>query len=199
MSRIPRSPLRLLLAAAAAVAAIPSAAHAQAPALNTGSLRIAGSASLSVEDADSGGPNDDGDNTTTFLLSPTVQYFVRPGLALGGTFQIRRASDGDITGTSYGIGPAATYYFVRGDDLHPFVTGSVRYGRSRVEGLAGADIESDELGFRAAAGILFLLSESVGIDAGLYFDRVRNESGPLATETNVTSFGLAVGVSAFVF
>jgi hypothetical protein len=173
-----------------AMATTTGTAAAQTPALARGSILLDGSAGFTVTDA--GGD----DNFTTFSLAPSALFFLSDGLALGGSVNLTISSVGDNTSTSYGIGPALSYYFVQDGSMHPFVEGSVRYARSSTE-VAGQDLDFDEFGFRLGAGLLFLLSDAVGVDAGLFFDRTEGDNGLL--EQTLTTFGLAIGVSAFVF
>lgn len=164
---------------------LPAAGAAQPAALSGGSVLLSGQASFDVERT-----SDSDESVTTFLLLPSVQYFVSPGLAVGGALQLAHFSFGGDSSTSYGIGPAISYYFVQGRDLHPFVRLSGQIARSTSDEASDTDV-----GVRGAAGVLFLLTESVGVDTALYYDRV--EYG--GDDYHVTNVGVAVGVSAFVF
>jgi hypothetical protein len=161
---------------------------AQQPALERGSALISGQASVTVQDT---GVEE---NTTTFALTPYVQYFFATGLAIGGELQFSRTSQGDRTFTTYGIGPAISYYFVRPSDVQPFVRGSIRLAHAK--STTGSLGDSRNLvGFRGAAGLLILLSDAVGLDLSLYYDRLQHRDG---IDLDVDTFGLAVGVSAFL-
>ena len=167
-----------------------SAVHvsAQQPALEQGSALLSGQASFTVQDTG------DDDKATTIALSPYVQYFFSTGLAIGGELQFSRTSQGDRTFTTYGIGPAISYYFVRPSDVQPFVRGSLRLAHAKTE-TSSIDDSRDLVGFRGAAGLLILLSDAVGLDLSLYYDRLQHRDG---IELELDTFGLAVGVSAFL-
>lgn len=161
---------------------------AQQPALEKGSALISGQASFTVQDAG------DEDNITTIALSPYVQYFLSTGLAIGGELDFSRTSQGDRTFTTYGIGPAISYYFVRPSDVQPFVRGSVRLAHAKSE-VGSIEDSSDLVGFRGAAGLLFLLSDAVGLDLNVFYDRLQHRDD---IDVDVDTFGLAIGVSAFL-
>jgi hypothetical protein len=175
-----------------ALTVLPAAVDAQVPALNTGSILISGQASFVVQDVEGSD-----DNATTLAILPSLQFFVMPGLAIGGELRFLHSSFDDRSSTSYGIGPAVSYYFVRDGNAHPFLRGSVRYEHSSTDISPGGDVESDQLGLRASAGLLFLLSDAVGVDAALFYDRSSRDAGN--GDLDINAFGLAVGISAFLF
>jgi hypothetical protein len=181
---------RLLFSSVALLAAITaSPAVAQVAALSAGSVQIGGQATFNIQD------NDDGaGNVTSLTLSPSAQFFVSTGLALGGEVRLGYTSVGDFDAWTYGVGPAITYYFVREGNTHPFLRGSARYMRFSISD--NDDEDQSITGVRATAGLLFLLTQSVGIDAGLYYD-YSDGSGDI--DFNETNYGLALGISAFVF
>jgi hypothetical protein len=181
---VPTSALALAI-----VLIAPFAAAAQTPALARGSVLIGGSAGVNITDDDSS------ENTTTLALSPTAQFFVANGFALGGELGLNYAKRGDFHTSIVGIGPAATYYFVQEGNAHPFLRASARIARVSVSGPIVDDHET-RWGARAAAGLLVLLTGSVGIDLSVYYDHQSfgDDDGP-----DVNNYGLAVGVSAFVF
>lgn len=175
-----------IAAALFAAVVVPAAALAQPAALSGGSVLIGGEASFDVQS----NSNADED-LTSFVLLPAVHYFVLPGLAIGGQMQLRRLSQGDASATTFGAGPAVSYYFVQDGVVQPYVRGSVQALRSSSD-----NFDSNAFEMRAAGGLLFLLTESVGLDGVLYYSRA--EFGGDA-DGNATNVGLAIGVSAFVF
>src|SRR5829696_7734300 len=96
---------------------------AQSHALDQGSVILDGSAGLSSAGVGNG------DRLTTATLAPRVQYFARPGLAVGGRALLYYfSSDGEST-TSVGAGPELSYYFGPGEQvLHPFVSANTSVG-----------------------------------------------------------------------
>jgi hypothetical protein len=164
--------------------ALVPALHAQTHAVDEGSFLLGGDASLTRTSVERPG---DGDRSTAFNfnLHPVVQYFITPGLAVGGDVSFAYASsEGGSTNYGVGIGPSAAYFFGRGErNYYPFLSGSIN--ASHYGGTA--------LTYRGAGGMLIMLSESVGLTGELFY---------LAQDVNerdVSRFGLAFGISAFVF
>lgn len=190
MSASHLSRTRPIAAALFVAALVPAAAFAQPAALSGGSVLLGGQASFSV-DSDS----ETDENATSLTLLPSVQYFVSPGLALGGTLRLTHTSEDDFSSTSYGAGPAISYYFVQDGGVHPFVRASVQALRFS-SGVDTNESDTNIFGFGGAAGILFLLTDGVGIDAAFYYDRLEYGGD---SDFNTSSLGLALGVSAFAF
>lgn len=176
--------------ALAVLATFPAASRAQTAALDRGSVLISGQASFVVRDE-----GDLDENTTSFIFLPSLQYFVAPGLAVGGELELTHSSRGDFSTTSYGIGPAMSYYFVRESDVQPFIRGSFRIARSKSKGEL-SDRTSKLFGFRGAGGFLVLLSQAVGVDISVYYDRLQYRD---AIDVDLNTFGIAIGIAAFVF
>lgn len=184
--------IALAAAAAASLALAPSLAASAAAqqALQAGSYQLGGSAGITLTD----GPV--GENLFRIAGSPRVLYFVSDGLALGAEVGASYTKQGESSGTSFGLGPAASYYFVRDGRVQPFVRASASWFRSSFDNPVGAD-SSDDWAVAGGAGLLFMLSEAVGIDAELYVSRYFYES-PLGDTFDATIGGLRFGVSAFV-
>lgn len=148
----------------------PATLHAQA-ALDQGSLQVGGSASVSS--AKTSGSDS---RTTSLTLAPTVLYFAQHGLAVGGSLLLSHTSQDGASGTTWSIGPSAAYYFDTGDEsLHPFVQGTVAFGKSTSDADVGNTSVSSTVSmteFRADAGILKLVTGSVGITVAAFYDRV---------------------------
>lgn len=166
-----------------------SASHAQNSPVDQGSVLIGGNASLTSTAIDSDVTTDG--RTTQFILNPTSQYLIIPGVAVGGDVLFGYASDDNASVTRYGIGPAVTYFFGRGErSIYPFLSGSVGIIRARG---ANLDASRTQTSYRGAGGVLLKLTRSVGITGEFFVQQT--DDGRLRTST----FGLAFGVSAFVF
>jgi hypothetical protein len=175
--------------APAILACLPALATAQVPALDQGSLMVGGSAFVGSQS------HGDDERTTTISLAPALQFFVIPGLAVGGDLRYTRSSRDEFTSSSYVIGPAATYYFVRdGAAIQPFVTASVGFGSSSIEGFQ--DSESSVTAYQGGAGVLFLLNEAVGLDVQAFYLSESLEAG--GAEQDEDRFGLSIGFSTFL-
>ncbi|NIP82845.1 MAG: hypothetical protein GWM90_27930 [Gemmatimonadetes bacterium] len=186
MKKLLRAPLALAL-----LLGVPAVAGAQVPALDRGSLLLDGQASLT-----SAGVDGQDDRTTNLTLTPSIQYFVTRGLALGADAVLGRSSSGDFTSTAYGIGPTATYYWILDANVHPFLSGSVLFGSTNRETPVG-EIDSSETQLRGAVGLLFLLTDAVGVNTELFYAHRSLEVEDLEEDSDV--YGLAVGISAFIF
>ncbi|HEX7118849.1 MAG TPA: outer membrane beta-barrel protein [Longimicrobiales bacterium] len=193
--------LRAVVAVGALAAALPATAPAQTHALDRGSFRVGGTASFTSAGGEVDG--DPVDRETQLTLAPSVQYFLLPGLAVGGNLSLSRRGFGDDDAvTSYGIGPAVTYYFGADDaadqDWFPYIDAGIRYVDVQVDDAILGSEEPSVMGYNAAAGILFLLSPAVGMTGELFYDRSDLENN-IGTDTRADTFGLAFGISAFVF
>lgn len=165
----------------------------QSYAVDRGSLRIGGNASFSSTGTSVNGTDED-DRLTQLAIAPQIEFFVVPGLALGGELVLSRLSDGDDSFTAYGLGPAITYFFGSGPrSVWPFIGGSLQFQWASSDG----DDDPSIRGYRGEAGALFMASDAVGFDAAFYYQFLERESDLVDVESD--SFGLAIGVSAFIF
>lgn len=181
--------LRSVVGACAILAALPALAHAQSYATDRGSMLVGGTASFSSSGTRSnGGP---WNRTTRLDLAPRVQYFILPGLAVGGDLSFSRAF-GDVTTTHYGAGPTVSYYFGRAERAwYPYLR--ARVGLYRVVYGDEAQPSQTSRGYAASGGVLLMLSRAVGLDAALTYEMPSDDQPDFRT----LAFGL--GISAFVF
>ena len=164
--------------------------HAQTFALDRGSINIAGDAAFTSSGSSSNG---DDDRTTQFILTPTAHYFVIPGLAVGGDLVVSHFSRENNSSTTFGGGPSVAYYFGRGErKVYPFVSGSVTLLRTSFDN-SFTNQSTSSTGYRGSGGVLLLLSRSVGITGELFYQ------GQNSDNFDTNTYGLAFGVSAFVF
>lgn len=180
--------LRAVLAACALAAAMPLQAHAQTYAMDRGSLVLGGQVSFT-----SYGPGDEG-AWSELILTPSVHYFVVPGLSIGAFGALRRVDPpaGDAITGQYGGGAQVSYYFGGpGRAWYPYVSGAAGVHRHRTAGRTTVE-------YSAAGGVVLMLSRAVGLNGQLYYSMGRGESDDGA-RMDTESFGFALGVSAFVF
>ena len=171
-------------------------ARAQTHAVDQGSLLIDGNVSLT-----STGSNDDGDRVTNIMLSPSVQYFVVPGLAVGASFSLERQASDGFSRTTYGVGPSVSYYFGASVEkaIYPFVAVGVNYFGSRFDFDGDTDTETlSAYGVGASGGVLVMLSGSVGVTGRLFYE-VQDYSDDFDEDLRTNAFGFAFGIAAFVF
>lgn len=174
-----RSPLRLALALALLPLA-PTLVEAQSYAIDKGSLMIGGTAGFSS----TGGDGSD-DRFTQIFLNPSLQYFVTRGLAFGGDVTLQHFSQGDSESTTYGVGPAVSYFFGGNErPVYPYLSGSVQLLRGNGE---------TSVGYSASAGAILMLMDAVGLDGSIYYHISEDD------DISRNTFGLAVGIAAFVF
>jgi hypothetical protein len=180
---------------------LPTGVLAQSYAVDRGSVLIDGQASFTSTGAEVNGEEAD-DRVTQLSISPSLQYFLLPGLAVGGEIRFSRRSDEDDTSWAYGIGPAVTYYFGAAADRYwyPYLGATfqlIREERNRDEGPDPADITTR--GYKGAAGAVFMISRSVGFNVELFYQVFEQELEDSDAEFEANTYGLAIGISAFVF
>lgn len=179
----------------------PATTQAQGYATDRGSFLIGGTASLSS----SGNDFEDG-RTTALLISPSAQYFVIPGLAIGGTVGWAYASFDESSVSSLSVGPRLSYFFgTSAQNIYPFVSASVGYLRSSFDSDA-VDRTSTGTQFDVSAGAALMIAKNVGLTGELFYTKWSEETdngtillGDIITALGTDSFGLRFGVSAFVF
>lgn len=176
-------PLGILVLALASSFGLTAALDAQEHATDRGSYILGGSAGLSSY-------KHVGSSRSAFMhLTPRVQYFVQPGLALGGSLRLAHSRHNGGSSTSYGAGPQVSYYFGNGEEaLRPYVSGSTTYSNSS----GGGD---GVMAYGGNVGVLYLFTRSVGLDASLFYSA---QSFP-GSSSGSDVMGLAMGFSAFAF
>lgn len=178
--------------------AAPVAAQSAVGPTERGSVMLAGSASLSRSDIE-------GNKTTSISLQPNVLYFVANRVAIGGQLGVGYSDRENGETTAWTLGPAARLYFGgSGSKTLPYLGVAVLFGSASTETDEPIASESDASlwGIEGVAGLTFMVSRQVGIAAELFVNRDENEfdTGTSATvTTTATSFGLRVGIAAFVF
>jgi hypothetical protein len=188
----------------------PTLVAAQHAAVDRGTLLLGGGAGVS-------GWQEDGSDQGRFTISlaPSVGIFVARGLAVGGFASFGYSKIGSTNLHTWGIGPAMTYYFpLLGGFAYPFVDveTSFNWNSSHSTGVYPGDVVvvADRSGtavqLRPSAGLLFMVVSHVGIRGELYLARSWTTSEidvtgqpTTSTEVNTTTYGLAFGVTAFVF
>ena len=167
--------------------------HAQSYAVDRGSILIDGQAAFRSQQLIVDG-EPIGDRVTQLTLAPSALYFVVPGLAVGGELTFGYASAGDNSYRSWGVGPAVSYYFGRGRrSVHPYVGASAQVLKNSSDG--ATTYEETIRSYRGIAGLLFMLGDAVGVNAEVYY----SNTGLDERDAEESAYGLALGISAFVF
>jgi hypothetical protein len=129
---------------------------------------------------------------TRLSVTPSLQYFLIPGLALGGQVSMGWHSDGLW---HLGGGPALTYFFFKGErNWNLYLSGSLERGKT----WNSEDGEDQAFSsYRGAGGTLFMVSSGVGIHTEVFYEFWKESDSFRDLETN--EFGLSVGISVFVY
>ena len=178
--------------------------------IDRGSVLLDGEFSVSITGAGDGNQIfdkettmgiDDDETFTIISFRPSVGYFATPGFFLGGKFWFERWTIEDNSLTFFGIGPSLGYYFntagerskVKGS-VYPYLRGEFMYVNIGAE--EGSDDLSD-LEFGGGGGILFMISNTVGLNAGASF-MILSQS--YRDDTNSGwNFRFGVGISTFIY
>jgi hypothetical protein len=149
--------------------------------------------------------NSDGDGLTTVTLTPGFGYFISPGFVIGGDINYARVSMGDNYESVFSIGPKIGYYFGANNGrtefkgaVYPFVTAFAAFGTMSAS-YTDEDISTTVFGL--SGGVVYMVSNSVGLDMGLRFSSDKwsaDYEGESHSESGA-SLLIGAGVSAFVF
>lgn len=150
--------------------------------IDKGSLMLDGSVSFIAQSGELH-ESSDGDGYWAISFSPSVGYFVLPGLLLGMEAGFLHSSQGDFYKVDgYHIGPYVGYYFNGNPDkkqargsIYPFAKGSFGFQRTETTSIYSfwdgwdeymVEIETTrkELRYEAEAGAVFMVSNAVGIN-----------------------------------
>lgn len=173
----------------------------------------------------SNGQTIDGPKTNTFNVSPTVGYFVVDNFSLGLTFDYKTSTSkqqtelisSNVTGgyatentkerkTTLSIVPNATYFFSKGK-TRPYLGAGLglastkyksTYTNNPSSGEQFSSSASNDTGlvWTANGGLLFLISQNIGLDLGLgYANYSFKDQG---IKTNSSAFGANAGISLFL-
>lgn len=193
---------RVILLVLAGLFLVPSIAQAQNYAVDKGSFLIGGDVNING----SGLLRSSGGRSLEIQLNPSAQYFVLPGLAVGGGLQLSHIENSSFyRSTSYGIGPNISYYFGRDETrVFPYVSAGVNLVRSSTERTATTHLESVEVKWKNTAlaadlsgGLLFMLTRGVGLSGELFYNAKTFWGVGGGVDSN--RLGFRIGVSAFVF
>lgn len=144
-----------------------------------GNWIISGNSSLQVMSSKVEGASS---GSTTVTLSPSVGYFITDGLAVGAGLNLI-TSEGS---TIFTVLPTASYYFQTMSQIQPYLQLGVGYGSLKV----GSN-STGGLALGAGGGIVYLINQNVGLNAGLQY--IRGDYGGNVTNT----FGGVLGFSLF--
>lgn len=147
----------------------------------------------------------DGDRQVLLQFSPSVSYFVIPGVALGGEFLLEYSFYGDYSDNTWGIGPHILY-FLGGDRPKPTVRGTTYpymgagffYSHSMFKYGEIVEVTSSGHMISLEGGILHMLSNAVGLfgEADYQMESMNPEGGD---SVNGDKFNIAAGFTVFLY
>ena len=146
-----------------------------------------------------------GDSRTEFGLTPSVGYFVAPSIMIGGEIQFISSSIGDYKETSFRVGPVVGYYFnidaTRTEPkgaIYPYVKGFFLYGQEKYDDGTN-DFTIDVMTFGGQGGGIFMLSNAIGLDAGVRFQSDSWKPEDADESTTGTTLWFGAGITAFLW
>lgn len=135
-----------------------------------------------------------------FEVSPTFGYFVSPGVFLGAQVSVLGFKQGSDKLTAVAVGPTVGYYFnpnkerteVKGS-VYPYIRGFFNWGK------LSDGLDADILQYGGKAGLLYMLSSAVAVDAGVQFrgDSWKPDGAP--DSITGTTLSIGAGISAFIY
>ena len=177
---------------------LPALLVAQEYAVDKGSMLVGGEAYFASMGGDLYKDLDD-NKMTVMTISPTLMYFIAPGLGIGADLEFTKTSQGDLSSTTMGIGPGIAYFF--GDassTMYPYLSASYVLGSEKVK------YDSDEVKVSTGnivfrGGIMFMAAKTTGIGIAAFYsiDSAKGEGADEAIKGNV--MGVGVTFASFIF
>ncbi len=138
--------------------------------------------------------------TENFELSPTVGYFVSPGVFIGAQFGYLGYSRGDYDFHIVGMGPTIGYYFkvnqaeteVKGS-VYPYIRGFFNWAN------ASNGASTRILQYGAKGGMLYMLSSAVAVDGSVMFRGDSWKPEGASESITGTTISIGAGFSAFIY
>jgi len=166
--------------------------------IDKGSMIVGGTAYFMTQSGDLWEVGDEA--TTTIGLMPSIGYFVAPSIMIGGEVQFISLSIGGSDLTTFAVGPMVGYYFnldqtrteVKGA-IHPYIKAFFSYGQIS----NGSSI--DQMSFGGQGGAVFMLSNAIGLDAGVRFQSDSWKPEGADESTTGTTIWVGAGITAFLW
>jgi hypothetical protein len=153
-----------------------------------------------------GGDLYEADNERMLLMqfNPSFNYFVFPGLALGGKFMFDKTSQGDYGTTAWGIGPQLVFFIggtqpkdsFRGT-IYPFIATSLIYAKSTIS-FMDEDFSISGTMINLGGGLNFMLSNSVGLIMETSYE-IDNMTPEDEESISGNKFNIGLGIVAFLY
>ncbi|PKK84537.1 MAG: hypothetical protein CVT49_02895 [candidate division Zixibacteria bacterium HGW-Zixibacteria-1] len=174
-------------------------AAAQETPIDKGSMILGGTVTFQSYSGDLYN-NQNGDGEKIFAFMPSFGYFIAPGVVIGADLIYHSDSQGDWSGSIFGIGPMVGYYFntnkerteIKGS-MYPYVKGTFQYLKS-----GGDYVDETNTAFGGSVGINYMLSNAVAVDFGInVMSATEDLEGYDSLSGTVITIG--AGMQAFIF
>lgn len=145
--------------------------------------------------------DEDENRESRIVATPTLQYFILPGLAAGINASFARAAQDESAFSQMRLGPVLSFHLgSQNTSVVPFIALSPLYIRLTSE----FDNESESntgFAFQAMAGLEAFVARNVAISFGGFYlsESIEVEFFNETDTFSGTTFGLQVGVTAFVW
>ncbi len=145
----------------------------------------------------------DDESMTLITVTPSVGYFVSPGLLIGADFTFSSISAGDdgIDYSAFAIGPCVGYYFnmdptrveAKGA-MYPYIKGFFLYGS-----VSEDDEDATMTSFGGRGGIIMMLSNAVALDMGIQYNKDSFEPDGADESISGSRLQIGGGITAFLW
>lgn len=186
------------------VVVVSSSAVAQSFPTDKGSKIVSGGFTFSTAGGDLY-ESEDGDRQVLIQFNPSVDYFVIPGLALGGKFLLEYFLDGEYSLDTWGIGPRIVFFLggnqprstIKGT-TYPYLSASFFYTHSTFSFGEVAEVTSSGHTIGIGGGVLYMLSNAVGLfgEADYQVESMNPERGD---SVGGNKFNIIAGFSVFLY
>ena len=176
---------------------LPALLVAQEYAVDKGSMLVGGEAGFAMMGGDLYKDFDD-NKMTVMTISPTLMYFIAPGLGIGADVEFTKMSQGDMSSTTMGVGPGIAYFIGNASStMYPYLSASYIFGSEKVKyDNDEAKVTTANIVFRG--GIMFMVAKTTGIGIAAFYsmDSGKHEDYD-AVKGNV--MGVGVTFASFIF
>lgn len=169
-----------------------TAVMAQEYAIDKGSTIVAGMASFTSQGGDLYADSDD-NRATSLTISPIVNHFFAPNVAIGAAVAYTREAQDDNSYHTLGIGPTLSYFIGAAKSAtFPYLSAGIRYYNIGNEGdehdtIGGTDIV-------LGGGILATINGHIGIviEAGYHIMNLKHKDWDESMSGNIFSVGIGI-------
>lgn len=140
--------------------------------------------------------------TESYEVAPAIGWFVAPGFFFGAQLNYLRYSYGDNNLHALAIGPAVTYY-INSDKTRTEAKGALYplFGAFFTYGSIGNEDDkiADLFQFGAKGGMLYMISNAVGVEFAAKFQSDSWKFNGATERTSGTTIQIGAAIDAFIF